>query len=721
MKRLYFLVSALCVLLMSSTTAFADQISEGFESWYSATTYLSSSNKTVNYTVNGETESILWHFVKNTTSSTTFAIQKYEGNTGNYCVKSGDTNFIYVQVIKGTVNFFAKPVITSKDAYVKVYKSTSSYTQDDLLSTLTVSGRDSYASLSNAVEVENGWICLELCNVYLDDYVNDIAEEANAAYPVSGTVVDLDNNPVEGATVTVGDASCTTDAEGKYSFEAITNGTTDFVVTPSAELSAKGYATTTFTETVSEEISGLTLPLRLGVSTLTGTTMDKQTTTFKAIYVAADIDLYNNDTKELVASTKTTTSENLTTGTAYSFTIEGALASSYTLKVTATDYDPVSYTTVTLNFDGTRTWNVNDMCNRKVDPADGSNINNDATITMEKTNGKLFDYATTDQPVASFVNDATKAETQVVGTVETTSKVTWNLADSNLPAGDYTVTIAATAFHPQLVLHYTVVATTITCNVEGVEASEKVTVSLYKNGEVSETVAYNNAEISFNVENDDLETTYKLVATSTTAGKYQTNEAGKFVAGVDVSRNGIANTIYMAEADLNVGDLVQVVGDELHSIAIKFVGHNLTVNANHDDITLVMTARGGAKNATVSAINMKATTATDKNQNTYIKLVKEFTSENWDKDLELGTYTLTIPANTITIDDAVSYDQAITNTYAIVETGVESVESADSVVDVYSISGVVVERGISADALNQLPNGLYIVKGNNATYKFIKK
>jgi hypothetical protein len=104
-----------------------------------------------------------------------------------------------------------------------------------------------------------------------------------------------------------------------------------------------------------------------------------------------------------------------------------------------------------------------------------------------------------------------------------------------------------------------------------------------------------------------------------------------------------------------------------------------------------------------------------------IHLSKKFTADNWDKELESGSYTLYIRANTILLGQYI-YDTDISLTIEDIETGVDRVIGAeDSVVDIYTASGVVVKRGVAEDALEQLPAGLYVVNGNGKAYKYLKR
>jgi hypothetical protein len=89
--------------------------------------------------------------------------------------------------------------------------------------------------------------------------------------------------------------------------------------------------------------------------------------------------------------------------------------------------------------------------------------------------------------------------------------------------------------------------------------------------------------------------------------------------------------------------------------------------------------------------------------------------------MTVGSYTLTIPAGTILVGQY-KVDTEIKENVIKVETGVDRVIGAeDSVVDIYTASGVVVKRGVAEDALEKLPAGLYVVNGNGKAYKYLKR
>lgn len=89
--------------------------------------------------------------------------------------------------------------------------------------------------------------------------------------------------------------------------------------------------------------------------------------------------------------------------------------------------------------------------------------------------------------------------------------------------------------------------------------------------------------------------------------------------------------------------------------------------------------------------------------------------------MEDGTYDLLIPSGTIIID-GVPYNEEGKQTYSDVITGVDRViGDEDSAVDIYTTSGVMVKRGVAEETLDQLPAGIYVVKGQGKAYKYLKR
>lgn len=180
--------------------------------------------------INGNTGTINWRFVRTTDGSLDFKVYTYnEGyeNSKN-CIRSAISNsanikynHIFVEVKKGTVQFYYRAITSNSSNYVKVYKAdASTYTLDTELYSDTEPSTAYKQSSEISIE-EDGMICIEVCGVYLDDYTND--QLVDKTVNITGQVYYKDaegvKHGVKNSIVYIGTTSTTCDEDGKYSLQ----------------------------------------------------------------------------------------------------------------------------------------------------------------------------------------------------------------------------------------------------------------------------------------------------------------------------------------------------------------------------------------------------------------------------------------------------------------------------------------------------------------------
>jgi hypothetical protein len=173
------------------------------------------------------------------------------------------------------------------------------------------------------------------------------------------------------------------------------------------------------------------------------------------------------------------------------------------------------------------------------------------------------------------------------------------------------------------------------------------------------------------------------------------------------------NKLYVSMIDIfKAGDLETTLEDTIQDIKIIVSNSDdnaLTIYDNSKDITL----------SNGSTVYNLVATETDG------VIILNFPSDLYqDGDIELsGAYTLTIPAGTLA-ENGVPYGFDYTNIYYMegVMVGVDTITIGNSeLVDVYTTSGMMVRRQMSAAELSTLPDGLYILRSANTAVKYLKK
>jgi hypothetical protein len=173
------------------------------------------------------------------------------------------------------------------------------------------------------------------------------------------------------------------------------------------------------------------------------------------------------------------------------------------------------------------------------------------------------------------------------------------------------------------------------------------------------------------------------------------------------------NKLYVSMIDIfKAGDLETTLEDTIQDIKIIVSNSDdnaLTIYDNSKDITL----------SNGSTVYNLVATETDG------VIILNFPSDLYqDGDIELsGAYTLTIPAGTLA-ENGVPYGFDYTNLYYMegVMVGVDTISIGNSeLVDVYTTSGMMVRRQMSAAELSTLPDGLYILRSANTAVKYLKK
>lgn len=251
-----------------------------------------------------------------------FSIDPLDGKQYLACKANTDfnTRFIPFYAHGGTITIKARAKYDGYSYSIYVYKATrngDSFTAGSNLITATVTSttdqdvttytlpEDGYYALSG----ENGAYILSITNTY--------EAAVTTTYTVSGSVIDADGNPVEGATVSLPGANVQTDTEGKYSIEGIEDGTYDLTV------SKEGYQNATASVTVSGgDLTVDPITLQLEKWSIAGYVQDSNYTHIPG----AAIQLYDGDT--MLAESTTNETGN------YSFEIP-AVEKTYTLKIQA--------------------------------------------------------------------------------------------------------------------------------------------------------------------------------------------------------------------------------------------------------------------------------------------------------------------------------------------------------------------------------------------------
>lgn len=130
---------------------------------------------------------------------------------------------------------------------------------DGATAKLTANGEEKlsvdYSAMPDVLTDKLGMTAGKFNEEYTDIYIKDW--QAPVTYAVSGTVTTTDGTAIQGATVRLGDASATTDANGAYTFAEVANGKHTLSV------SAKGY------EDASKEITVADGDLSVDAITLT--------------------------------------------------------------------------------------------------------------------------------------------------------------------------------------------------------------------------------------------------------------------------------------------------------------------------------------------------------------------------------------------------------------------------------------------------------------------
>jgi hypothetical protein len=258
-------------------------------------------------------------------------------------------------------------------------------------------------------------------------------------------------------------------------------------------------------------------------------------------------------------------------------------------------------------------------------------------------------------------------------------------------------------------------------------ADEDVTLEFYHDGELmdEQSVALaHDDNISFTV--DGSYSPQDCAIRASVDGYYQTEVAvssnydGIQSADVDRTIDNQRNVvIHLQQQDTKIsfegGTLLGVTTGTTAYFTVYFEGHKLSLNSSDERVTLnLKNSASKAPNGLRTASTWSASTVPMKiadigDGSLYVYKDMEYA---WDIELETpNTYTLSLPAGLVNIDEYeydhdLSYDQEFG-----VETGVMSVAAdADELVDVYTPSGLCVKRGITRKEVDNLPSGIYIVK-----------
>lgn len=457
MKKLNLLLCTFCTLLLTCFSAKADEITENFDSGWS---------NTGDYITTGHPDS--WAIANETKSGQSLKFYSSEGQKDAYV---GPYISRYVDLVtefkSGELSLYVKGNASATAATVEIYKvsgTLSNPTVGDKLATLVSSSDGIYNNSSwtqKSVKIDySGLIAIRLFRANIDTYCNTYT--GVSTYSVSGTVLDLDGNTVDGATVSDGTTSTTTSNGGKYVLESVMAGTANLVVTPTDELLAKGYVATTFTESVTDDVTDLTLTLRYAKSTLSGTIRDSYDQGNVTLDKISKVEIYADGAYLCDADTKQSTYSVSSFGTTtsvkqveYSFEVVGNIADKYTIKVVSTDYDTAEATT-SLTKDGETTCDFT-LYNRQFDPADGSYVKSFTSLTQTKSNGQILNTKVEE----ITLTNGTKSIKGTPDADNSTSKIVWNFENADtLPFGEYSVTIPEISNSgypdPERTLHYTI-------------------------------------------------------------------------------------------------------------------------------------------------------------------------------------------------------------------------------------------------------------------------
>jgi hypothetical protein len=336
------------------------------------------------------------------------------------------------------------------------------------------------------------------------------------------------------------------------------------------------------------------------------------------------------------------------------------------------------------------------------------------TVTISSSDNKSSYTATTDEDgVFNFYSIDSSYNTISFGDDFTKETQSQEISLTNTDAETDTPTF-------DLQYKQTTISFTVTAN-NGDEISG-ATVYLYKEKEEVESVSTGGSNTaSFEITGS----TSGYTAIVKKAGYYQvatnsTDDKTALANGVTVDPDN-ENQLYMNPNSIAIGDKIE--GGSETELAYITVTVNCSDGAKvtlKDDYNITLTKRSssqvGVKNAVVTLIQMDASVT-----NNTIKLTRRFNADDWYKTMEDGTYDLLIPSGTIIID-GVPYNEEGKQTYSDVITGVDRViGDEDSAVDIYTTSGVMVKRGVAEETLDQLPAGIYVVKGQGKAYKYLKR
>jgi hypothetical protein len=202
------------------------------------------------------------------------------------------------------------------------------------------------------------------------------------------------------------------------------------------------------------------------------------------------------------------------------------------------------------------------------------------------------------------------------------------------------------------------------------------------------------------------------------------NENGKGIASVIVGDNN--------ELDINLQKqecrsyVEKLSATNTGQIRVSFTNHKLDV-ANGESFTARLTYVGQSsdfnKPAVKSATSSTAETfyVTGKQDGDDLILTRIFGADDWYLTVPDGSrYILNIDKASIKIDEY-SYDYYDLELTTDIETGVFNVvEQGDAVVDVYTPAGLKVKTQVLESTLQeQLPAGVYIIRGAQKTYKLM--
>lgn len=237
-----------------------------------------------------------------------------------------NTKFIPFYAHGGTITIKARSKWDGYSYSIYVYKATrdgDSFTAgSNLITAIVTSATDQNLTYTLP---EDGYYALSgEIGAYILSITNTYEAAVTTTYTVSGSVIDADGNPVEGATVSLPGANAQTDAEGKYSIEGIEDGTYDLTV------SKEGFENTTASVTVNgADVTVDPITLQLVKWYIGGFVQDYN---YNKV-AGANVQLYDGDT---ILSEVTTDAEGN-----YRFTIP-AEDKNYTLKIQAEYFNAYS-------------------------------------------------------------------------------------------------------------------------------------------------------------------------------------------------------------------------------------------------------------------------------------------------------------------------------------------------------------------------------------------